>query len=268
MATRRRRRGAGTILLNLFSFIIIILILLTVAGVVVVIAMPELVAPVTGALGIVAEAEEELPGPTPTMVALAVVPTATETRPSVLNPTWTPQRPVSTAPPTATNTRRPTAEPTITVTLPPATNTPTVTPSPTPTDTPGPPPTATVTRAPYPFTSTDTSPMYLQNFANAAGCNWLGIAGEVLDLQGNPVGADQYQVHLWGSGIDQRVPVGGAPAYGPSGYERSVHETPAIRDYNIQLETSSGSPVSQVYTIQTRASCNQNLLIFNFVQNH
>lgn len=110
--------------------------------------------------------------------------------------------------------------------------------------------------------------MYLQNFANPAGCNWLGIAGEVLDLQGNPVGAGQYRVHVWGSGVDERVDVGGAPAYGPSGYERSVHNTPAIRDYNIQLETSNGSAVSQVYSVRTRASCNQNLLIFNFVQNH
>jgi hypothetical protein len=110
--------------------------------------------------------------------------------------------------------------------------------------------------------------MYLQNFANAAGCNWLGIAGEVLDLNRNPVPPGQYQVHVWGSGIDERVPVGGAPAYGPSGYERSVNNAPAIRDYNLQLETVSGTSVSEVYSVQTRASCNQNLLLMNFVQNH
>lgn len=270
MATRRRRRGCGTIFINLLSLAIIVLILLTIAGVVAVIALPDLAAPVTEALGF-APAEEEVPaGPTPTLVAIAVVPTATvaPTTAGLLAPTWTPQRAEPTGQPTATNTRRPTAEPSITVTLPPATNTPTITPSPTATDTPGPPPTATVTRAPFPFTSSDTSPMYLQNFANPAGCNWLGIAGEVLDLQGNPVGAGQYQVHVWGSGIDERVDVGGAPAYGPSGYERSVHNTPAIREYNVQLETGSGSPVSEAYSVRTRASCNQNLLIFNFVQNH
>lgn len=270
MATRRSRRGAGKILINILSLLLVVFILLTIAGVIAVIAVPDLAAPVTEALGIAGEPEEEPAGPTPTLVAVAVVPTATETPTSsgLIDPTWTPQQAEATAPPTATNTRRPTAEPSITVTLPPATNTPTITPSPTATDTPGPPPTATVTRAPFPFTSSATSPMYLQNFANPAGCNWLGIAGEVLDLQGNPVGAGQYRVHVWGSGVDERVDVGGAPAYGPSGYERSVHNTPAIRDYNIQLETSNGSAVSQVYSVRTRASCNQNLLIFNFVQNH
>jgi len=269
MATRRRRRGCGTLLLNLISLIVVVLILLAIAGAVAVIAAPDLVAPVTEALGITVAEEEELP-PTPTLVAVALVPTSTVTPPSSegLRPTWTPQSGISTAPPTATNTRSATAEPTITVTFPPATNTPTITPSPTATETPGPPPTATVTRSPYLFTKSDTSPMYLQNFANNAGCNWLGIAGEVLNLEGNPVGSGEYRVHVWGSGIEERVPVGGALAYGPSGYEQFVFNAPVIRDYNIQLETGSGSAVSQVYAVQTRASCNQNLLLFNFVQNH
>lgn len=96
----------------------------------------------------------------------------------------------------------------------------------------------------------------------------MGIAGEVLDLVGNPVGSGQYRVHIWGSGIEERVPVGGAPAYGPSGYEQFLFNAPVIRDYNVQLETNNGSAVSQVYSVQSRASCNQNLVIFNFIQNH
>lgn len=269
MATRRRKGGAGALLLNLVSLIIVILILLAIAGVVAVIAAPDLMAPVTEALGISRPVEEVAEGlPTPTRVSAALVPTATETPPQALRPTWTPEAPISTALPTATNTRRPTAEPSITVTFPPATNTPTITPSPTATETPGPPPTGTVTRAPYPFTKSDTSPMYLQNFANNAGCDWMGIAGEVLDLQRNPVGAGQYRVHVWGSGIDERVFAGDAPAYGPSGYEQFLFNAPVIRDYNVQLETNNGSAVSQVYSVQSRASCNQNLLIVNFVQNH
>lgn len=268
MATQRRGRGCGALLLNLISFLIIGLILLALAGVAAIFAAPDLVAPVTDMLGISLGQEEPTMAPTPTLVAVAQVPTATPTTAEVLRPTWTPEGPVSTALPTATNTRRPTAEPSITVTFPPATNTPTITPSPTATSTPGPPPTATVTRAPYPFTKSATSPMYLQNFANNAGCTWMGIAGEVLDLSGNPVGAGQYRVHVWGSGIEARVPAGGADAYGPSGYEQFLFNAPVIRDYNVQLETGSGSAVSQVYSVQSRASCNQNLVIFNFVQNH
>lgn len=268
MATRRSGSGA---IFNILSLLVILLILLVVAGVVAAFAAPGLMSPVLDMFGIqTAEEEPEPPAQVPTSAAVAIVPTATQDAeaPQSLQPTWTPLPAQATAQPTATNTRSPTAEPSITPTFPPATNTPTSTPTPTETATPGPPPTATNTRSPYPFTKAETSPLYLQNFANNAGCNWMGIAGEVLDLNENPVGSGQYRVHVWGSGIDERVPVGGAPAYGPSGYEQFLFNAPVIRDYNVQLETSNGSVVSQVYSVQSRASCNQNLLIFNFVQNH
>jgi hypothetical protein len=262
-----RNASCAGALLNIISLLIVVFILLVVAGVVAAMVQPDLVAPLSAMLGR-APGDEEL-GPTPTMVVAAVLPTLTHTPVSQgLAPTWTPERPAATVEPTATNTRSPRETPTITPTFPPPTNTPTNTPTPTATDTPGPSPTPTNTRAPYQFTKEEASPMYLQNFANNAGCNWLGVAGEVLNLNRNPVGNGQYRVHIWGSGIDERVPVGGAPAYGDSGYEQFVFDAPVIRDYNVQLETSSGSIVSQVYTVQTRASCNQNLLILNFVQNH
>jgi hypothetical protein len=108
----------------------------------------------------------------------------------------------------------------------------------------------------------------MQNFANSAGCNWLGVAGQVYDVEGDdPIGSGQYRVHVWGSAIDERPVVGGAPAYGPAGYEQFLFDAPAVRDYNVQLETVNGTAVSQVYQVQTRASCNQNLMLFNFVQN-
>lgn len=96
----------------------------------------------------------------------------------------------------------------------------------------------------------------------------MGIGGTVLDLNGNPVPTDEFQVHIWDSGIDARVPVGGAQAYGPSGYEQFLFDAPRIQDNNIQLETVNGTAVSQVYRVQTRASCNQNLIIMDFIQNH
>ena len=40
----------------------------------------------------------------------------------------------------------------------------------------------TPTRSPYPFTMDDDSPTNTLNFANSAGCNWLGVAGQVFDL--------------------------------------------------------------------------------------
>jgi hypothetical protein len=264
------RRGGSAVLFNLLTILIVLLILGAIVVVGAVLAAPDLVPQVTAFLGM---SQEEESAPTPTFAAAAIVPTATDTpepeqTSSVLAPTWTPERPGEAPQATATNTRRPTAEPSITPTFPPPTLTPTPTDTPTATPTPGPSPTATNTRSPYQFTKVPQAPFYLQNFANAAGCNWMGIAGLVYDTQGNPVPAGQYRVHVWGSGIDERPTVGDAPAYGPSGWEQFLFNAPTIRDYNVQLETVSGTAVSEAYSVQSRASCNQNLIQFDFVQNH
>ncbi len=192
-----------------------------------------------------------------------------------------------------TNTRRPTDIPTITSTFPPATPsrtstapptiTPTITSTPTstPTFTPQPtssptrviPPTSVIpaaptnTRSPFPFTKSVDSPIYLRNFANDAGCNWMGLAGEVYDREGNPAAVDAYQVHVWESGINNRVPVGGATAYGSAGWEQFLFDSPVARNYNVQLETTNGTPVSQVYQIASSANCDGNLIYIIFEQN-
>lgn len=274
MTTESRESGSrGCLsLLNILTALIFVLILLVVAGLVVAIVAPDLITPVTDLLGFDfgggREVEVDLE-PSPTSVLLAVVPTATETpTPERLSATWTPVRPQPTGLPTATNTRRPTAVPSITPTFPPPTLTPTPTNTATPTETPGPSPTPTNTRSPFPFTRDASSPQYLQNFANNAGCNWMGIAGEVLDLNRNPVPSGQYQVHVWNCGIDTRAPVGGAPAYSPSGWEQFIFNAPVVRTCNVQLETVNGTAVSEAYSVTTRASCNQNLTLFSFVQNN
>lgn len=96
----------------------------------------------------------------------------------------------------------------------------------------------------------------------------MGIAGEVLDLNRLPVNAGQYRVHVWGNGIDERPTVGSAPDYGPSGWEQFLGESPTATEYNVQLETTSGTAVSQVYRVQTRAACSQNLTQIDFLKNH
>lgn len=277
--SRAAKQGGGCFsrLLNLLTFLILLIGLLLLAGVVLLFAAPDVVQPLLGVqLFGQREGNEggEITAVVPTTAAIAILPTSTATSPvalSQLQPTWTPQAvtvnnesdPLYTPPPS----RTPTAIPIF------PTNTPTSTPTPTPTNTPtatpvGPTPTSSPTRAPFPFTKSDTSPFYLQNYANNAGCNWLGIAGEVLDINRNPVPKSTYQVHIWDSGLNERVPVGGAPAYSPSGWEQFVFSSPVVRSYKVQLETSNGTPVSEVYTVTTRASCNENLLRFDFVQNH
>lgn len=264
----QKRGGCVTIWLNLITAVLLLVVLGLAVGLVTLLVAPERVRAVL-----------RLPTPTPpvalftpTLAVAAILPTATPSEtPQFVLPTWTPfvAEPTNTVPPT--NTRRPSETPSIQPTFPSRTSTPTPTATPTETGTPtppGPPPTASPTRSQFIFTKSDNSPYYLQNFANNAGCQWLGIAGEVLDLNRNPLLVNSYNVHVWGNEVDVRLSVGSAPEYSPSGWVYMLSNSPIVRDYNVQLETVNGTAVSQVYTVQTRASCNQNLLKFDFVQNH
>ena len=267
---RKQRRGCGSVIQNVIAILFLLVALLVVAGFAAVFFMPDLLE--LTPLASLVRTEQTTAGAAPTVAVAAMVPSMTPTNtPNSLLPTWTPRSEEPTPEPLPTNTRRPPAEPSITPTIPTRTPTPTATntPTSTPTETPiGPTPTSSPTRSSFLFTKSDTSPFYLQNFANNAGCNWMGIAGEVMDFSLNPVPAGSYRVHVWGSGIDARLTVGTAPAYSPSGWEQFLFDSPVIRDYNVQLESSSGTAVSQVYSVQSRASCNQNLVRFDFIQNH
>ena len=269
-SSRSRQSGCLSSLTNVLAALLLIVALVAVGAFAVIFLVPGAVDNPFAAIFEADRAAAEIVPPTLAVAAAlpTVTPTPTE---EPLQPTWTPLA----VPPTTTslpgNTRLPTSTPSLVPTLPSRTPTPTHTPTPsnTPTPTPtGPTPTPSATRSAFPFTKTDNSPFYLQNYANTAGCNWLGVAGEVLDLNRNPVSPGSYVVHVWGSDIDERLLVGSAPAYSPSGWEQFLFDSPVIRDYNVQLETPNGTAVSQIYRVQTRSSCNENLLRLDFTQNH
>jgi hypothetical protein len=269
--TKGRRAGCLGSLLNVLTATLLLLALLLLLGFVLLLVMPggrEVTAVFTQPIRAQLFPPTPTSPPLPTAAGLAILPSPTT--PSLL-PTWTAPPPEPSATPRPTNTARPTHTPTIIPTFPTRTPTPTETPTPssTPTETPpGPSPTASATRSQYLFTRSDSSPFYLQNYANDAGCRWMGMVGEVLDLDRNPVSPDSYRVHIWGSGIDVRLAVGSAPQISPSGWEQFLSDVLVIRDYEIQLETVSGTAVSRAYRVQTRTSCNENLVRFDFVRNH
>lgn len=224
--------------------------------------LPNVLKPATpGLLATAAPLPSETPNPTQVALAGGEVP-----------PTWTPS---ATAEASKTATPRGTATWTVTPSLTPTwhpTNTPTPTPTwtPTPTETPspGPSPTPSKTRSAYPFTMDSNSPLYTANYANNAGCNWLGVAGQVFDASGIPVPTGAYVIWVTEGGLNEQTFTGGALAYGPSGWEIYINNVPRVATHRIQLFSPSGTPVSEVYEFSTRASCNQNLVIINFVQNH
>lgn len=169
--------------------------------------------------------------------------------------TWT-----ATATPTVTPTPPPSFTPTIT-----PTPEPTVPPTPTATATSTPSPTPRVTRSPYPFSyelSYET-PYY--------GCAWMGVAGTVIDLDGNSLIG--YPVHVWGGGIDVVVNSGDKPLYGDSGWEQFFNSAPqeARGVFRVQIHSRDNPnhpPISPEIVLDFPGYCSKSLAHVVFVQNH
>src|SRR5262249_34413091 len=140
--------------------------------------------------------------------------------------------------------------------------------TPPPTNTPAPTPTASRTLSAFPFTVQGGGPAAIPNFANSAGCNWMGIGGQGFDTHGNPI--INYVVHLSGGGLTQDAFTGTKTAYGPGGYEFFLNNRPveSTGEFKVQLFNEKGNvPVSDVVVVNTFADCSKNLLLVNFVQN-
>jgi len=183
------------------------------------------------------------PFPPPTMPVLIEIPTSTPT----LVKTWTP---------TLTGTPVPVAG--VTYTLPEGT-----TPTPLVTD----------SNAKYAF-ALKSDPNAIANtvFHPDGNCNWQGVAGQVVDLQGRAVVG--LMVHLRGvyngKAIDQTTLTGGAQAwYGESGYEFVLGNTPIDSTALLSIQLSDQSSVvaiSDKVVFNTYSACEKNLILINFQQ--
>ena len=101
------------------------------------------------------------------------------------------------------------------------------------------------------------------------GCDYLVIAGQVWDLQGDPI-LGLARVHLFGSlggfEIDEISDPGSAAVYGESGYEFILKGLvlDSETSLKIQLEDNNGGQLSSAYFVQTYQNCQQNLILVNF----
>ena len=128
--------------------------------------------------------------------------------------------------------------------------------------TPGTPP---PTRSNYPFALKDNEIIYRQYFFSSE-CNWLGIAGEVLDKEGNPITG--LPVVLNGGGLQNIITYSGyAPDYGESGWEHFLDNKVKEGDFIVQLYNNQGQPVSDQIQVRTRADCRGNLIMVIFELN-
>jgi hypothetical protein len=197
------------------------------------------------------------PFPPPTLPPALALPSETPTDIVFSLPaTWTP---TATPEPSATIASPPSA------TLP-ATPTPiTITPSPPSTEPPPP--------GGYPFQVRQGNPKAIPNIYHPElECNWMGVGGQVIDMSNAPVIG--LITRLGGKLPGVTLPenfislAGLALSYGRSGYEFSIAERPiASRDQLwVQLFSQAGGPLSDPIYFETYDSCEQNLIIIDFVQ--
>ena len=189
------------------------------------------------------------PFPPPTMPVLVIIPTSTAT-PVVLPPTWTP---------TVGATETPV----------PPTSTPMVLPS----------DTQAVASA-YPTAAGNSlytfglqaapSAVKSDTFKPSTGCNWQGVAGQVLDLQGRHLVNIGIQLKgtYNGKTISTQSISGTHTEYGDSGYEFQLGTSLIASSglLSIQLVDQSGLPLSEQVIFDTYDTCDKNLVLVNFRQ--
>lgn len=195
----------------------------------------------------------------PQRLAARLIPTPTIT-PIVMPPTWTPSATPYIPP---TNTPLPTFTPIFTPTpfslVPPtATLKPTSTPKPSATP-----------KAPY---SARVEYIPSTKYRPEFGCNWLGVAGIVLDKNG----AHHIYVNvlligtLGGQSINNITVSGTVPQYyGASGFEFQLGNAPKASNKSLylQLRDQGGMPLSENIYIDTYNSCEKNMVFVTFREN-
>jgi hypothetical protein len=101
-----------------------------------------------------------------------------------------------------------------------------------------------------------------ERYPFSSECNWLGIAGEVLDQEGEPITG--ISVVLNGGGLENIVTQSGqAPDYAPSGWEHFVDSQIKEGIFLIQL-WHQGQPVSEQVEVRTKRDCRANLAYLVF----
>jgi hypothetical protein len=195
------------------------------------------------------------PFPPPVISTATPSPTPSPTPLYTLPPTWTP---APTSLPTETSTPAPTSTPLL---------------SPTPADT----PTATQEKDVFQgrgpsFTLQQGSPKALPNIYHPdRGCDWMGVGGQAVDLNGAPYIGLIVQLggSLGGRHYDTKLSITGtAPQYDRAGFEFVIADRPIASRQTLwlQLLDQAGLPLSEKIYFDTYNDCEKNLIILYFTQ--
>ncbi len=121
----------------------------------------------------------------------------------------------------------------------------------------------------------DGNPQYIPNLYHAdLGCNWMGVGGQVLSLNGAPVTGVVVNLggQLAGETIDLVTVTGIATQYGPAGYEFDLTEyvdgpVATSQSLWLQLLDQASEPMSVKTYFDTYEECDKSTIIVYFKGN-
>jgi len=132
---------------------------------------------------------------------------------------------------------------------------------------------STATRLTFKLQS--ASPVYIKNFNYPdKGCNWLGVAGHVFDVDGKPINNLIIVIKgRLGEKVVNSVVLTGlkeANIYGPGGYEIFLNDKVigSTKSLIIHINDLNGNALTPEIEFDTFADCNKNLIIINFQAIH
>jgi len=101
---------------------------------------------------------------------------------------------------------------------------------------------------------------------NGRECEWLSIAGTVVDLNGEPSNGLRVRFVNQLTQEENTVFTGSSATFGDGGFEFVIGTAPEINGYFVQLLSQTSQPLSEEMTIVTSGQCEQNVAIVNFEQ--
>ncbi|MBN1440220.1 MAG: hypothetical protein JW929_12505 [Anaerolineales bacterium] len=119
----------------------------------------------------------------------------------------------------------------------------------------------------FPFVVEGVNPSYS---ASPKGCNWLGVAGMVYDLNREPFNNLIVQIHgvLGGETIDEEQVTGslGEDRAGEFEFQLAGKPILSLNSMWIMLMDGNRTPISDKIVFNTYAGCDKNLITVNFIR--
>lgn len=114
------------------------------------------------------------------------------------------------------------------------------------------------------------TPLQMTNFIDTnAGCNWMGIGGQIFDVDGIPL--TEFIVEVGGSLEGEEIlrmgVTGDTPSMGPGGYSIKIAEQPIDTDdiFWLRVYSLDGNPSSEMINFSTYQDCDKNFILINLV---